>query len=121
MKAEGLQAIAQLQGGTFGATIAEQFNTMMKVSRETGKKAALVITISTDAVGQMNKVLGESVLKLPKAKLEADMFFVTEEGAITTENPKQRSLELRAVEPPRSEVRERDDDETPRLRGAAGQ
>lgn len=99
--------IGTLNGGVFGHTVGEKFKEMLAAVEATGKSGKLTITVdATKTTGGMVALVAKATNKTPEPKPDADVRWVTEDGDLTHTNPKQRSLELRAVEETSRQVRE---------------
>jgi hypothetical protein len=103
---DGIFEIGALKGGAFGHEVSTKLMAMLQAVGEAGKDGSIVITIKAKrASGGMVALHPDCKVKVPEKKEDPDMRWVTEDGALTLQNPKQRSLELRPVGDERPQVR----------------
>lgn len=103
---DGIFEIGALNGGLFGHKVSETFAQVLQAVEQTGKAGKLTITVDvTKTTGGMVALVAKVTDKTPEPKPDADVRWVTEDGELTHKNPKQRDLELRAVEDGPRQVR----------------
>jgi hypothetical protein len=103
---DGIFEIGALNGGTFGHKVSETFKQVLQAVETTGKAGKLTITVDvTKTTGGMVALVAKVTDKTPEPKPDADVRWVTEDGVLTHQNPKQRDLELRPVSNDRPQVR----------------
>jgi hypothetical protein len=96
--------LAKLQNGQFIDKCSDLFAEMLLKVEETGKAGKLTITLDVKKVNALVSVLAKVTDKTPEKAADADMYYLTEEGDLSVQNPKQRALDLRVAEAKR-EVR----------------
>ncbi len=91
------QTLALLQGGAFNHQAGELLAKIVKSVEETGKAGRLTITLDLKKAGSALSLLAKATDKTPEETPDADLFWSTVEGNLTTQNPNQRSLDLQPV------------------------
>jgi hypothetical protein len=93
-----MQQIAELQEGSFGGKVDDLFTAIVKAVSETGKAGKLTITIDVKtSSGGMLSFTPKVTDKTPEPPVVADVFWPTEDGRLSRDNPKQRKLPLQQV------------------------
>lgn len=64
----------------------------VRAARKTKKKAKLVLTLTMTPEGGMVRVAAECKTTIPKEPREMTLFYATDEGALTKDDPKQLTL-----------------------------
>jgi len=110
----GLQQIAELQGGSFGGQIADTLRSVVQAVDETGKAGKVTVTLDiAKSAGGTISIVAKVTDKTPEPKPDADVYWPTPEGNLARDNPKQRKLDLKAVDEGRGALK-KTDDEPPR-------
>jgi hypothetical protein len=97
--------LRQLQGGLFIDQCSELFVSIVRGVEDTGKAGKLTITLDVKKVNAAVSVLAKVTDKTPEKSPDADLFYATVEGNLTTDNPNQRKLDLRVAEPAHKSMR----------------
>lgn len=92
------RTLAMLQQGAFVDNCSDLMANIVRNVRDTGKPGKLTITLEVKKVNAAVSVLPRVTDKVPEQAPDADLFYTTEEGDLTTENPKQREQGVRVVE-----------------------
>lgn len=87
-----------LQGGTFIDQCTDKLAGIVKSVDETGKAGKLTITLDIKKQNGALSVLAKVTDKTPEAAPDADLFWPTVEGNLSTENPSQRKLQFGEVD-----------------------
>lgn len=94
-----------LQGGLFLDSCSELFASIVRGVEDTGKGGKLTITLEVKKVNAAVSVLAKVTDKTPERAPDADLFYATVEGNLSTDNPNQRKLDLRVADPAPRQVR----------------
>ena len=94
-----------LQGGVFLDQCSEMMAELVKGVDETGKAGKLTITLDFKKSGGAMAIVAKVTNKTPERAPDADLLWPTVEGNLSIDNPAQRKLDLRTVEPSTREVR----------------
>lgn len=94
-----------LQGGVFLDICSEQMSDLVKSVDDTGKAGKLTITLDFKKSGGAMAITAKVTNKSPERAPDADLLWPTVEGNLSIDNPAQRKLDLRTVEPTNREVR----------------
>jgi hypothetical protein len=87
-----------LEGGTLIDSLSEKLNNLVKHVYETGKPGEIILKLKVKRVsGSALGITPTVEVKVPKEKPDETLLYATPDGNLTTEHPKQRSLELQAV------------------------
>lgn len=97
-----------LHGGAFIDECSDLMAAVVRGVEETGKTGKLTMTLEVKKVGAAVSVLAKVTDKTPEPAPDADLFYATVEGNLSINNPNQRQLDLRPVEPAQKAVREND-------------
>jgi len=95
-----------LRNLTFGQTAEDASKALAKCvqrSAETGKKSTITIKLTISPVGNRTgqiKIDDTITTKLPEVERGGSLVFSTPDGNLTRTNPKQGSMDLRAVDAP---------------------
>lgn len=92
----GLQVIAEFDYGVTHEQLTQAIQQATQATMTSGKpsRVTLVMDFSCDSVAQQRLgVLAEVATKLPKAKREAALVYLTQAGDVTTRNPRQMEIE----------------------------
>lgn len=93
-----------LRGGVFAAECTDKFAELVKTVNATGKAGKLTITLDVKRTNGMIAVLPKVTDKAPEETQEADVFWPLDDGSLSLENPRQRSLDLKPAEPPKTQI-----------------
>lgn len=102
---DGIFEIGGLKGGAFGHEVSTKLVALLQAVQQGGAGSLTINVKVKRASGGMVSFAPTCTTKLPELKEDPDMRWVTEEGVLTHQNPKQRSLELRQVGDERPPVR----------------
>lgn len=98
-----VDTLRELRHGAMLDEASEQLAEVVKRVRETGKSGALTIRLTVKPAGRgavRTVVIEDDVAnKLPEPDKEVTVFFPTEDGNLSRQDPTQMNLGLRAVEP----------------------
>ena len=108
-----------LQGGLFLDQCSDKLAAIVKGVEETGKAGKLTITLDVKKAAGAVSVLAKVSDKTPEEAPDADLFYATTEGNLSVDNPSQRKLDLRSVEPQKQALREIIDPDTGVISSAA--
>lgn len=92
-----------IRRGAFLEDCADEMHKVVKAVEETGKAAKLVIelTVKPASKGQGAVVLSDKVkAKLPELPVGETILFVTPENNLVANDPRQKEMELKAVDAP---------------------
>ena len=93
--------IADIRRGALNQEAAEEMTKVIQAVRETGKAGKLTITIDVKPLANHEgavTVRGKATATLPKVDSKDEVFFATEGGELTRNNPKQDEFpEMRVV------------------------
>jgi hypothetical protein len=104
---DGIFELAALNGGLFGHKVSEVFSQVIQAVENTGKAGKLTITVDVSkTTGGMVALVAKVTDKTPEPKPDADVRWVTEDGQLTRDNPKQQKLALRVAGDDRPAIRE---------------
>ena len=90
--------IGVLEDGDFNAAVTSENEALLKVLRDLapqkgkGVKGSLTIKIDYELVGNSLEVAGSVAAKAPKPQRGRSFYFLTAEGALSTEHPKQQNM-----------------------------
>ena len=90
--------LAYLEQGDFNAEVTSQNEELLKYLQEIapqkgkGIKGVLTIKLSYDVVGNQVETTASVETKAPKRTRGRDFFFLREDGALSTEHPKQANM-----------------------------
>lgn len=119
MSAKSITAtLAMLQGGAFAVKCGETLAEIVKGVDETGKPGKLTITIDVKKAGAAVAVLAKATDKTPEEQADADLYWPTNDGNLSLQNPAQRTLDLQVAPMTSREFRDVDT-ETGEIRGAS--
>lgn len=101
------ETLSALRYGTLIDDLTEEMNNLTTQCAETGRPGSLTITLQLKpGKGGQIEVFDDIKVKLPKEEKGSSIFFVTPEGNLTRNNPRQPELDgLRAVENQPGELR----------------
>lgn len=110
--------LRMIDNGVFIDISSDKLNQVIKRVDETGKAGKLTITldIKPARAGAMN-IVPNVTAKLPEAKADPTLLWITPDFNLTAENPNQQKLDLRQVDTAVAELREAIDPKQP-LRSA---
>lgn len=93
-RGDALDMIAQIGRGATVADIEDGAKTCALTSQETGKKAKLIIELTFDPDSKTDAMRISSKVKtrLPEQPQKAALFFVTPEGRLTRQDPRQAPM-----------------------------
>lgn len=94
-----------LQGGVFLDQCSDMMAELVKGVDETGKAGKLTITLDFKKSGGAMAIVAKVTNKTPERAPDADLLWPTVEGNLSIDNPAQRKLDLRTVEPVTRELR----------------
>lgn len=94
-----------LQGGVFLDQCSDMMAELVKGVDETGKAGKLTITLDFKKSGGAMAIVAKVTNKTPERAPDADLLWPTVEGNLSIDNPAQRKLDLRGVEPVTKEIR----------------
>jgi hypothetical protein len=99
--------LRMIDSGAFVDIASEKLNQLIKRVDDTGKSGKLTITldIKPARAGAMN-IVPNVLAKLPEAKADPTLLWITPEFNFSTENPNQQKLDLRQVDTTPTEMRE---------------
>ena len=90
--------LAQLGGGRTITDLAEKYPQLVEAVKRTGKKGALVLslTIKPDGKGEVEtvEVHDETKLKLPERDRKPTTFYVTEKNTLQRSDPNQSEMDF---------------------------
>ena len=97
-----VDALRHVQGGEFLDRCSDAMQQLALAVDETGKGGKLTIEIGVAKLTRGGAVTlkGKVTVKRPAEQPHEGIFWVSPEGNLLTEDPKQQRLELRAVEQP---------------------
>ena len=93
-----------LRGGTFVVEAGEKLAEVIKRVDESGSAGKLTITIDVKKAGAALQVIATVTDKPPKDVPESDLFWATNDGNLSANNPAQRDLQFGQVPQPKAEV-----------------
>jgi hypothetical protein len=94
---DGLQVMAMLERGELGPALSTEITSILQhlntVAADRGKaKGKLKITLSFDVEEGAVRIRADLAQTLPKLARPESLFFITEDGGISTQHPQQTSL-----------------------------
>jgi len=99
------ETIRMFQGGDFNHKAGELLAGILRGVEDTGKSGRLTITLDVKANNGAVSVLAKVTDKTPEKLPDADLYWTTPDGNLSVQNPAQRALDLRNVEPSTGEIR----------------
>jgi hypothetical protein len=72
----------------------DQLRQLVNACRETGKAGSLQLTIKVGAADQLAELKASIKTTCPQPSLPGGSYFVTSEGALVTEDPRQQKLPM---------------------------
>jgi hypothetical protein len=72
---------------------------LISACQETGKAGSIVLTIKVGAVGALAELKASIKTTVPQPELPGGSYYVTEAGALVTEDPRQTSMPRVVLEP----------------------
>jgi hypothetical protein len=99
-----LDQLRMLRGGAFASDCSDEFARLLREVESSGKKGTMTIVITAKRHAGAVAVTATRTVKLPDIAPEADVFWVTDDGSLTDQNPKQRQLDLQPVQKPERQV-----------------
>lgn len=78
--------------GAANRQASEQLCQLIKACRETGKAGSLQITIKAGAADQLAELKASIKTTMPQPSLPGGSYYVTADGALVTEDPRQLNL-----------------------------
>lgn len=99
--------LRMIDNGVLVDLASEKLNQLIKRVEDTRKAGKLTITldIKPARAGAMN-IIPTVVAKMPEAKADPTLLWITPDFNLTAENPNQQTLDLRQVETAVAELRE---------------
>jgi hypothetical protein len=95
------EILRSLRNGTFLVDVQEALTELTKAVDETGKPGAITIKLTMKKATSIAVALtGEVTLVKPKEQAPESLFFPTPLGHLETQDPRQQTLPLQAVEIP---------------------
>lgn len=98
-----LNTIADLDEGNFVLHLDEALRSVVKAVNDTSQKGSLAVQIFVEPDGRAVKIWAKYAAKMPAPPTTESRYFVTKEGDLTVNDPKQ--LELKNVAPPAGKPR----------------
>lgn len=96
---EILATVSGLEKGVFAAEASERMQQVIAAVRQHGKPGAVTITLKVKPAvkesGDLVVVVGEIKTKVPEADRAAELFYTTEQGGLSKQDPRQPELPLR--------------------------
>jgi len=87
--------LAEQRKGKLMGDLSTELNKAVLAVREHGKKATLTLNITIEPFEQgCLRVSDKITSKLPTAKLPSNLFYATDDGVLTRDNPDQEELTL---------------------------
>jgi hypothetical protein len=106
-----LNTIADLDEGNFVVHLDEALRSVVKAVSDTSQKGSLSVQIFVEPDGRAVKIWAKYAAKMPAPPTTESRYFVTKEGDLTVNDPKQ--LELKDVKAPVGKPRLVDTANTP--------
>ena len=100
------QTFAQIGYGNAADQASEQLQALVRAVGEHEREGSMTVTITVKPRGKDSgqvEVTAKSTIKLPTREIAPSMFFVTEDGGLVRDNPRQRKFPF-ADAPKRVEV-----------------
>lgn len=94
------ETLGRLQGGLFLSECSDKLAELVRGVDETGKAGKLTITLELKKASGAIEVVAKVTNKTPEPKPDSDLLWPTVEGNLSLDNPNQRQLDLRMVDPP---------------------
>lgn len=102
-----IQTVSNLCAGDIAREASEEMENLVRAVMATGKKGKLIFTMEIKPTGIKKCVVSASVkTSVPKEDFPVQSMFATERGQLLRENPDQRLLEFREVEPEKRAAKE---------------
>lgn len=102
--------LQELQGGRTHNDLSEALHDLTTAVREHGKAGSIQLTIKIDPVskgdGTTVTVTSTVASKTPKAEPKKSIFFLSDDGNLQRDDPRQLHLPLREVTLPEAPIRE---------------
>lgn len=77
----------------------ELLRKLIPACQETGKAGSITLTIKVEAVAGLAELKASIKTTVPQSPLPGGSYYVTETGALVTEDPRQLSLPRKTLEP----------------------
>lgn len=92
--------LAEFRKGESLTELTSAMQTVVKSVRDTGKPAQLTYKVTVRPAGKGNALVidDEIITKLPKPDRSVGIFFASEDGFLSRDNPDQKELPLKAIE-----------------------
>ena len=91
--------LQELGHGATNRQATEQLCKLVNACRETGKTGSLVITIKAGTSGGLAELSAAIKTTMPQPALPGGTYYVTEDGALVTEDPRQISMPAKILGP----------------------
>lgn len=96
--------LQQQSGGTLHAELSDQLHNLIQAVQETGKGGSILLKVEVKPIAGTNgktlTVTDSVAVKAPKVERPKSIFFVTDDGNLTRNDPRQPVITgLREVEP----------------------
>lgn len=103
-----LATLADLRKGRCADEAAKQYGDLVEAVKETGKAGKITVTLTVQPLGKdgsMQQVLDEVKLTMPKADRTPTIFFVTDDGSHSLDDPSRNTnATMRSVKDPNNGV-----------------
>lgn len=95
-----------LRFGTLSDELTKKLNELTAACAETGRAGAITLTLALKpGKGGQVEVFDDVKIKMPKEERGSSIMFATPEGNLQREDPRQKKLDLRKVDPETGELR----------------
>lgn len=102
-----ITTMRQIGNGSLVTSVENKLQTLVQAVEETGKSGKLVITINVAKAtkGNAMTIKGAAKLQAPDTEHHESLMFATEDGGLSTENPKQQKLDLNVIKAEKGEIK----------------
>lgn len=93
-----VQTIGEFAEGRTNEELTSALSALVLAVGQTGKKGSLTLKLNIEPNAEgLVRLTDEITVKIPQAARGASIFYVTEEGSLVKNNPRQKELPLRQV------------------------
>ncbi len=88
--------------GLLAGDLSEALQKLTLACASVGKAGKLTLSITITPSGDAMTVADDIKVKLPEANKSQSIFYATEDGRLVRDNPDQKTLDLKVIEPPKA-------------------
>lgn len=96
--ADFAELLTEFGHGAANRKLTDSLRELVAACKETGRKGSLTIKLAVKADGKMTSVGIDVKTTKPEHALPGEIFYATDDGGLTREDPRQRSLPLKVLD-----------------------